>query len=127
MLVELIRKAKVEVTEEYMNSVADLMDIKERCLFTTVRSCFVSDVARVKLSEVNFGWGEAMYGGVAKGGVGPFTGVTFIVPYKNAKGEESLMLPISLPYEDMKRFSNELDEMIGSNQNHPITNLYNWI
>jgi len=116
--VELIRKAKAEVTEEYMHSLADLMVIKERCLFTTVRTCAISDLTRARLSEVNFGWGEGVYGGVAKGGAGTFPGATYIVPHKNIKGEETLMLPICLPYEDMKRFAKELDEML-DNQNRP--------
>ncbi|WJX80212.1 hypothetical protein P8452_63237 [Trifolium repens] len=111
--VELIRKAKVEVTEEYMHSVADLMVITERCLFTTIGSCIISDLTRAKFREVNFGWGEAVYGGVAKGGAGPFPGVTYIVPHKNVKGEEGLILPISLSSEDMKRFAKELDKMLG--------------
>ncbi|CAJ2631537.1 unnamed protein product [Trifolium pratense] len=116
--VELIRKVKVEVTEEYMQSVADLMVIKERCLFTTVGSCIISDQTRAKFTEVNFGWGEAVYGGVAKGGAGPFPGATYIVPHKNVNGEEGLILPICLSSEDMKRFAIELDEMLGS-KNHP--------
>jgi hypothetical protein len=116
--VELIRKAKAQVTEEYMHSVADLMVIKERCLFTTTGSCIISDLTRAKPREVNFGWGEAVYGGVAKGGAGPFPGVTYIVPHKNVRGEEGLILPICLSFEDMKRFAKELDEMFGS-QNHP--------
>ncbi|GAU11595.1 hypothetical protein TSUD_345870 [Trifolium subterraneum] len=111
--VELIRKVKVEVTEEYMHSVADLMVIKERCLFTTIGSCIISDLTRAKFREVNFGWGEAVYGGVGKGGAGPFPGATYIVPHKNANGEEGLILPISLSSQDMKRFAKELDEMLG--------------
>jgi len=116
--VELIRKAKAQVTEEYMHSLADFMVIKDRCLFTTGRTCMVSDWSRAKFSEVNFGWGEAVYGGAAKGGIGSFLGGTFLVPHKNAKGEEGLILPVCLPPEDMKRFVKELDDMLGS-QNHP--------
>ncbi|AES82606.1 benzyl alcohol O-benzoyltransferase [Medicago truncatula] len=123
--VELVRKLKAEVTEEYMHSVADLMVIKERCLFTTVRSCVISDLTRARLSEVNFGWGEGVYGGVAKGGAGTFPGSTYIVPYKNINGEETLMLPICLPSEDMKRFAKELDEMLG-NQNYPTPSAHNF-
>lgn len=116
--VELIRKAKTQVTEEYMHSLADCMVIKERCLFTTGRTCMVSDWTRANLSEVNFGWGETMYGGVVKGGIGSYLGGTYIVPHKNAKGEEGLIFPICLPPEDMKRFAKELDDMLG-NQNCP--------
>ncbi|RHN49362.1 putative benzyl alcohol O-benzoyltransferase [Medicago truncatula] len=116
--VELIRKAKTQVTEEYMHSLADFMVIKERCLFTTGRTCIVSDWTRANFSEVNFGWGETIYGGVVKGGIGSYLGGTYIVPHKNAKGEEGLILPICLPPEDMKRFAKELDDMLG-NQNYP--------
>jgi hypothetical protein len=118
--IELIRKAKAQVTEEYMHSVADLMVIKERCSFTDLRSCIVSDWTRAKFAEVDFGWGGPMYSGAAKGGLGYFSGGTFIVPHKNAKGEEGLILPICLPSEDMKRFAKELDELLGS-QNHTIS------
>ncbi|GAU11590.1 hypothetical protein TSUD_345810 [Trifolium subterraneum] len=95
--VELIRKAKAQVTEEYMHSVADLMVIKERCSFTDLRSSIVSDWTRAKFAEVDFGWGEPVYGGAAKGGIGSYSGGTYIVPHKNAKGEEGLILPICLP------------------------------
>ncbi|XP_045796504.1 benzyl alcohol O-benzoyltransferase-like [Trifolium pratense] len=115
--VDLIRKAKAQVTEEYMHSVADLMVIKERCSFTDLRSSIVSDWTRAKFAEVDFGWGGPVYSGAAKGGLGSFSGGTFIVPHKNAKGEEGLILPICLPYEDMKRFAKELDEILAS-QNH---------
>ncbi|XP_050914622.1 benzyl alcohol O-benzoyltransferase-like [Lathyrus oleraceus] len=114
--VELIRKVKTEVTEEYIQSVADLMVIKDRCLFTTVRSCIISDLTRAKFREVNFGWGEGVYGGVVKGGAGPFPGATYIFPQKNAKGEDCFMLPICLPSQVMKRFAEELDHILG-NQN----------
>jgi len=117
--VELIIKAKYQVTEEYMHSVADFMVIKERRLLTTVRSCIISDLTRANYKEVNFGWGEAKYAGVAKGGAGGFPGATFIVPHKNEKREDGLILPISLPYEDMKRFAKELDKMLGNH--HPTT------
>ncbi|KAL9320351.1 hypothetical protein ACSQ67_012190 [Phaseolus vulgaris] len=114
--VELIKKAKSEVTEEYMHSVADLMVIKDRCMFTTIRSCIISDLTRGRFREVNFGWGEAVYSGVAKTGFGSFLGGTYQVLHKNAKGEEGIVLPIWLPAQAMNRFAKELDNLFG-NQN----------
>jgi len=113
---ELIRKVKGEVTEEYMHSVADLMVIKDRCMFTTIRSCMIADLTRARFREVNFGWSEAVYGGLAEGGAGKFLGATYQVLHKNAKGEEGIVLPIWLPAEAMNRFARELDHMFG-NQN----------
>ncbi|XP_020207823.1 benzyl alcohol O-benzoyltransferase [Cajanus cajan] len=118
--VELINKLKGEVTEEYMHSVADLMVIKGRCSFTRVRSCIISDLTRARFREVDFGWGHAVYGGVAQGGAGSFLAATYHVPYKNAKGEEGIVLPIWLPSQAMDRFVKELNDML-RNQNQPKT------
>ncbi|KAI5424177.1 benzyl alcohol O-benzoyltransferase [Lathyrus oleraceus] len=124
--VELIRKLKAQVTEEYMKSVADFMVIKERCSYTTVRSCVISDLTHAKFKQVNFGWGEGVYGGIAKGGAGSFHGASYIVAHNNAKGEECLILPVCLPSEDMRRFEKELDEII-ANQNQPITSVPSFV
>ncbi|KAK7397279.1 hypothetical protein VNO78_18446 [Psophocarpus tetragonolobus] len=118
--VELINKVKREVTEEYMHSVADLMVSKERCLFTTVRSFIVSDLTRAKFTEVDFGWGDAVYGGPLQGGAGPFPATTYFTPVKNAKGEQGLIFPIWLPAQAMERFANEFNDMF-QNQNLPLT------
>ncbi|XP_061340497.1 benzyl alcohol O-benzoyltransferase-like [Gastrolobium bilobum] len=111
---ELIKKVKAEVTEEYMHSLADLMVTKGRCLFTTVRSCLVSDLTRAQSREVDFGWGKAVYGGMAKGGAGAFTGVTYLVPHKNARGEEGIILPICLSAIVMKSFAKEFEDILGN-------------
>ncbi|WVY92940.1 hypothetical protein V8G54_032028 [Vigna mungo] len=118
--VELINKVKGEMTEEYLQSVADLMVMKGRCLFTTVRSCIVSSLARFNLREVDFGWGEAVYGGVAQAGAGRFLGVSYFCSAKNGKGEEGIIFPIWLPAEAMERFAEEFNLMLG-NKNQPQT------
>ncbi|KOM52930.1 hypothetical protein LR48_Vigan09g158900 [Vigna angularis] len=118
--VELINKVKGEMTEEYLQSVADLMVMKGRCLFTTVRSYIVSHLARFNLRKVDFGWGEAVYGGVAKAGAGSFLGVSFFCSAKNGKGEEGIIFPICLPADAMERFAEEFSHMLG-NKNQPET------
>jgi hypothetical protein len=117
---ELVKKAKADVTEEYMHSVADLMVIKNRPHFTVVRSFLVSDVTRAAFGEVDFGWGKAFYGGPAKGGVGAIPGVaSFYIPFKNAKGETGLVIPVCLPNQAMERFVKELDNVLKNNINQP--------
>ncbi|XP_061340487.1 benzyl alcohol O-benzoyltransferase-like [Gastrolobium bilobum] len=120
---ELIKKVKAEVTEEYVHSVADLMVTKGRCLFTTVNSCIVSDLTRARFREVDFGWGKAVYGGLAKGGAGAFPGVTFLVPHKNARGEEGIILPICLPAKAMKSFAKEFEDMLGDQNRSTMSDL----
>ena len=112
---ELVRKAKADVTEEYMHSVADLMVTKGRPHFTVVRSYLVSDVTRAGFGNIEFGWGKAVYGGPAKGGVGAIPGVaSFYIPFKNAKGEEGLVIPVCLPSEAMERFQKELNSVLNN-------------
>ncbi|KAG6605175.1 Benzyl alcohol O-benzoyltransferase, partial [Cucurbita argyrosperma subsp. sororia] len=110
--VELVRKAKNEVTEEYMKSVADLMVIKGRPNLTAVRSLAVSDVRKIRMDEVDFGWGNAIFGGPAMGGAATVPGLTsFYIRFKNNKGEEGIVVPLSLPAPAMERFVLELEDL----------------
>ncbi|KAH7571549.1 hypothetical protein ACOSP7_014206 [Xanthoceras sorbifolium] len=119
---ELVRNAKAEVTEEYMKSVADMMVIKDRPHFTVVRSYLVSDVTRAGFGEVDFGWGKAVYGGPAKGGVGAIPGVaSFYIPFKNKKGEDGIVVPVCLPAPAMLRFVKELNTILMDHQPLPPT------
>ncbi|MCI04826.1 benzyl alcohol O-benzoyltransferase-like [Trifolium medium] len=78
----------------------------------------VSDVTHVGLRNVDFGWGKAVYGGPAHGGVGVVPGLaSFYIPFKNAKGEEGLVIPVCLPSQAMKRFVKELDSLLKNNIN----------
>ena len=106
--VELIKKAKNEVTEEYMRSCADMLAIRGRPRFTVVRSWLVSDVTRAGFREVDFGWGKATYGGPAKSFAGAAC-ISFYVPFKNSKGEDGIVVPISLPAPAMERLIKELN------------------
>ncbi|KAL8214453.1 hypothetical protein R6Q57_003902 [Mikania cordata] len=87
---ELVMKAKLEVTEEYMKSVADLKVIKGRPNFTNVGSYIISDVTRTGLLELDFGWGNAVY-------AGPDHHIaSFYTRYINHEGESGIMLPIGI-------------------------------
>ncbi|KDP39567.1 hypothetical protein JCGZ_02587 [Jatropha curcas] len=104
---ELVRKAKTNVTEEYMRSVADLMVVKGRPKFTMVRSFLVSGAAKMRFDEVDFGWGRAVYGGPAMGHV-----ASFHIAGRNKKGEDGVIVTLCLPRLAMQRFVKELDSLL---------------
>ncbi|GJN39321.1 hypothetical protein PR202_gb28432 [Eleusine coracana subsp. coracana] len=106
---DLVKKAKSAVTYDYLRSVADLMVLEGRPLFTLTRTYLVSDVSHAGFKSVDFGWGEAVYGGPAKGGEGPLLGVTnYFSRAKNGKGEEGTVVPICLPKDAMEKFQLEV-------------------
>uniref|UniRef100_M8C3V7 Uncharacterized protein n=1 Tax=Aegilops tauschii TaxID=37682 RepID=M8C3V7_AEGTA len=70
----------------------------------------VSDVSHAGFKSVDFGWGEAVYGGPAKDGEGPIPGVTnYFSRSKNGKGEEGTVVPISLPKNAMDKFQLDVE------------------
>jgi hypothetical protein len=106
---KLVKKPKNNVTEEYTASLADLLVIRSRPHFTVVRSYLVSDLKRARIGNMDFGWGKATYGGAAKSGARAIPGAaSFYVPFNN-KGEDQIVVPISLPSSAMERFFMELD------------------
>jgi len=116
-VVQLLKKAKDNVTQEYMRSLADLMHIKGRpCLVTGGRSFMISNLTRAGLDQVDFGWGRPVYSGTS----GELPGIaSFYMPYKNKRGERGVLFPICLPVLAMERFIKELHLMLGEFSGHP--------
>ncbi|CAN6192823.1 unnamed protein product [Urochloa humidicola] len=107
---ELVKKAKSAVTYDYLLSVADLMVLTGRPLFALSRTYIVSDISHAGFKSIDFGWGEAVYGGPAKGGEGPVLGVTnYFSRARNGKGEEGTVVPICLPKDAMEKFQLEIE------------------
>ncbi|KAJ0967966.1 hypothetical protein J5N97_024883 [Dioscorea zingiberensis] len=109
---ELVKKAKDEVTDDYMRSVADLMVMRGRPQLMTKGGYFVSDVTRMALGEINFGWGAPLYGGPGRGSVGEDPGFSsFFIRFRNSKGEDGILVQVSLPPLAMQRFLVDIESM----------------
>ncbi|CAB4279069.1 unnamed protein product [Prunus armeniaca] len=106
---ELVMKAKATVNEEYMRSVADLMEIRGRLpKYPLTGNFIVSDNSRAGFGEVCFGWGKPIFGGPAKA----LNLISFYVQHK-CNDEDGVLVPICLPLSDMERFQQELERMTG--------------
>ncbi|XP_050221526.1 benzyl alcohol O-benzoyltransferase-like [Mercurialis annua] len=106
---ELIRKAKTEMTREYVQSTADTLVIKGRPLFPVEGAYVISDVRNLGSREVDFGWGKALYGGPPKSF--PIL-ISHFVAFENRKGENGFVVPICLPAQVMERFVKELQILL---------------
>ncbi|KAG4164430.1 hypothetical protein ERO13_A13G014400v2 [Gossypium hirsutum] len=108
--VELIKKAKANVTEEYIKSTADLFAIRGKSLYVpaAIGSYGISDLTHMGFENVDYGWGKAVFAGPANA-IGL---VSFFIPTKNKEGQVGTLVPICLPALAMERFSNELDNML---------------
>lgn len=100
----LIKNAKAQMSAEYMSSVSDFMVLKGYPKYRTRGNYLVGDTTRVGFDDVDFGWGEPVYGGPA--GAIPF--VSFYGRFRNSEGEEGIVVPMLLPPLVMKRFLSEL-------------------
>jgi hypothetical protein len=106
--VELVKEVKAKMSEEYIRSVADLMEIRGRPGLITKGIWVVSDNSRFGFEEINFGWGKPVYGGPA----GAVSSVSFYVKYQKSDDEIGKLVPIWLPPSLMVRFEQELNKMI---------------
>ncbi|CAI9111769.1 OLC1v1012081C1 [Oldenlandia corymbosa var. corymbosa] len=111
---ELVMKAKLEVTEEYMKYDASLLVMKGRPIPNISSPILVTDLRRIGLDEVDFGWGKPDYAGIALGNdIGEMNGVhCSYVPTKNKQGEKGVLVPVCLPRFAMEKFV-QLFEMMG--------------
>ncbi|GKV07651.1 hypothetical protein SLEP1_g19398 [Rubroshorea leprosula] len=93
---ELVKQAKANITEEYMKSTADLMVIRGRPRIIMDGTFLVSDVTRPRFTDVNFGWGKAVYVGPATGGgrMIPWV-ISFFIPMRNKKGKDGIVVPFA--------------------------------
>ncbi|CAN0841308.1 Benzyl alcohol O-benzoyltransferase [Linum grandiflorum] len=106
----LVKKAKSEVTVEYMRSVADFNVVTGRCRkFTAVRSYEVSDLTRAGLGEVELGWGKPAYGGPIRGCTHKSSKLLSSIDHH---GVEGILLPMVLPIQAMEIFDQELKKML---------------
>ncbi|KAM3264167.1 hypothetical protein P3L10_001161 [Capsicum annuum] len=101
---ELVKKAKNQVNEEYFSSLPDLNVIKGKPYPIVTWSFVLSNSFHVGFDKVDFGWGEPKYGGMAKA----HSCLSYFVPSKISKGQEGILTPISLPPRAMERFENAI-------------------
>ncbi|MED6171317.1 hypothetical protein PIB30_039670 [Stylosanthes scabra] len=109
---ELAKKPKKEATEEYVHSTADLMATKGRPPFSLRRSFIVSNLSKLELSDVDYGWGKPLYFGPEEAGIHDIPGLCYYLPYTNSKGEHGTVVLICLPEDAMKRFENEINGIL---------------
>ncbi|EXC26215.1 Benzyl alcohol O-benzoyltransferase [Morus notabilis] len=113
-VVELVKKAKAEMNEDYIRSVADLMVTRGRPLYAVSGNYIVSDNTRVGFGDIDFGWGLPVFGGPAKA----LSLISFYVAYE----EKGVVVPICLPtVRAMDRFEQELKKMTDIHQEKHYT------
>ncbi|KAI3965670.1 hypothetical protein MKX01_010627 [Papaver californicum] len=117
---ELVKKAKDEVNENYITSTADLMPSKGRPIVSPVRTYFVTDLRRVwNADEVDFGCGEAVYSGQA---IGNNPNVThwmssYYMSYTNNIGDKGTVVPVCLTRLAMKKLVIQFESMMNKKPN----------
>lgn len=104
---ELIKKAKNQVNEEYVRSMVDLMVIKERPGITQSWNFGISNTFHVGFDKVDFGWGEPKYGGAPNAD----SFFSFFVACKNNKGKKGILISINLPPGAMERFEDDIHKL----------------
>lgn len=112
---ELVMKAKADVTEEYVRSFIDLTVTKGRAPIEENWTYIVVNLTRLGFWEPDFGWGKPVYGGMGRAEVDPTTpgAGNFFLRVRDKDGDlEGIVAPICLPTHAMKRFEIELDKLL---------------
>ncbi|XP_062230712.1 benzyl alcohol O-benzoyltransferase-like [Phragmites australis] len=106
--VELVREAKAAVTAEYVRSTADLLVLRGRPCVGLANLFLVSDNRHAGFHQVDFGWGDPVYGGPAE----TLFGVSFLVHVGNGNGDGAVAVPVVLPGPVMNWFALEVEMLL---------------
>ncbi|KAG9449482.1 hypothetical protein H6P81_009447 [Aristolochia fimbriata] len=114
-VVEMVRRARESVTDEYMRSTADAIVARGRPCASTAGTYHVSDLTGHGFGNVDFGWGPPVYAGIARVGTNPGV-ASFYIAYRTTRGENGLLVPAVLPAAAMDRFHEQLRAVTGGSQ-----------
>ncbi|KAJ1288190.1 hypothetical protein BS78_02G071700 [Paspalum vaginatum] len=110
--VELVRRAKFDVCDEYVRSTADLLAARRWPPFVVDRTYVVSDITAVGEEKLDFGWAKRAGGGVPLAGDALSKLVSYFMRCKNAQGEDCVAVPMYLPRSAMDRFAQEISALL---------------
>ncbi|XP_027120342.2 benzyl alcohol O-benzoyltransferase-like [Coffea arabica] len=106
---ELVKKAKHQVTEDFIKSAIDYSVLHGKPGYSTsLKDWIVSDASRTGIDEVDFGWGKPIYGGTMDGG--PTFNMAVYSRLRNTQGDDSLVVPVCLPVAAMENFQKEMEK-----------------
>lgn len=108
---ELLKKAKAQVNEEYIRSAIDFNVTHGKPGYSMLLKNFiVSDASRAGIDGIDFGWGMPIYGGTMDGGAS--ANFTIYSRFRSSRGEDGVVVPLCLPVAAMERFQEEMEKMI---------------
>jgi hypothetical protein len=108
-ILEIMRKAKQETTEDCMKSMVDLLALwREQPAFSMDRTYELSDTKWVGGNALKFGQAELIGGGTPLVGNLASKLISYHTSCKNENGEDSTVISLLLPKSAMKRFTNEI-------------------
>uniref|UniRef100_A0A0E0D474 Uncharacterized protein n=1 Tax=Oryza meridionalis TaxID=40149 RepID=A0A0E0D474_9ORYZ len=105
---DLVRKAKLEVTDEYVKSTVDFLTSRKWPSLVVDRTYIVLDITSVGDDKIDFGWGKRMGGGIPMAGDIMSKLISYFTKCKNADGEDCIVVPMYLPSITMDRFAAEI-------------------
>ncbi|CAH9145728.1 unnamed protein product [Cuscuta epithymum] len=116
--IQLIRESKEKLNGDYVKSAIDFLVVNERRRLPIERNLLISDLSKIGMEKLDFGWGNAIYAGTATAAYG----ATFLErPKSSASVEGGVLVPIALPHVSMLIFSREFKKMaMKSSSNTPV-------
>ncbi|GER27250.1 HXXXD-type acyl-transferase family protein [Striga asiatica] len=117
--VELVRRAKLEATEEYVRVIATRGRVDD--FPRVIRNFVVSDLTSMGIEKVDYGWGEPVYGGNPVPMTVFASAVSSYTVSRNSKGESGILVPMSLPANAMEVFAKEVRVMVKGDNQLPTT------
>lgn len=123
--VQLVRKAKFNVTDEYIKSTVDMIASRKWPSLVVDRTYVVSDITTIGEDKIDFGWGKRVGGGIPMAGDIMSKLLSYFMKCKNADGEDCVVVPMYLPSIIMDRFAMEISVWSRKQGNKFIVNAFN--